>query len=314
MGKMGGRELNYHSDLDIIYVYDYQGMTNGERRISNREYFAKLGQKIYLDPLHAHAGRARLHHRHAAPPVWERRAAGHLAGVVPDLPPEEAHVWERQALTKARVVLGDGMLREEIEEVIRDTVYGAGADDEVRREIHRLRMRMEHELARESLGSYNIKTGRGGMVDVEFIVPVSPAAARQGLSPGQECRTLEALQALHACSLVSDEDFQALSDGYTFLRILENRLRIIHDYSMNQLGGPKGYLNKLAVAWGTTRGSAIPAMRSWADYERITGSVRRAYDRILARGRCRPPPDGFTQRPVPLSGLPQPPSRYGRPV
>jgi len=167
-------------------------------------------------------------------------------------------------------------------------VYGSGADDEVRREIHRLRMRMEHELARESLGSYNIKTGRGGMVDVEFIVQYLQLRHGRDFPQARSVGTLEALQALHACSLVSDGDFQALFDGYTFLRTLENRLRIIHDYSMNQLGGPKGYLNKLARRLGYDERLRHPGDALLADYERITGSVRRVYDRILGEGEMSP--------------------------
>jgi glutamate-ammonia-ligase adenylyltransferase len=286
MGKLGGRELNYHSDLDIIYVYDYQGMTNGNRQISNREYFAKLGQKV-ISILSTPTREGYVY------TIDTRlRPSGNAGPLVTSLESfrayhrEEAHVWERQALTKARVVVGEGRLREEIEEVIRDTVYGAGADDEVRREIHRLRMRMEHELARESMGSYNIKTGRGGMVDVEFIVQYLQLRHGRDFPRVRSVSTLEALQALHACSLVSDEDFHALFDGYAFLRNLENRLRIIHDYSMNQLGGPKGYLNKLARRLGYDERLRHPGEALIADYERITGAVRQVYERILGVGEA----------------------------
>jgi glutamate-ammonia-ligase adenylyltransferase len=284
MGKLGGRELNYHSDLDIIYVYDYQGMTNGERSISNREYFAKLGQKI-ISILSMPTREGYVYKIDT-----RLRPSGNAGPLVTSLDSfrtyhrEEAHVWERQALTKARIILGEGLLREEIESVVRDTVYGAGADEEVRREIHRLRMRMEHELARESAGSFNIKTGRGGMVDVEFIVQYLQLRHGGEFPEVRSVSTLEALQALHARSLVSDDEFGALSDGYTFLRHLENRLRIIHDYSMNELGGPKGYLNKLARRLGYDERLRNPGEALMADYERITGAVRKVYERILGEG------------------------------
>jgi glutamate-ammonia-ligase adenylyltransferase len=286
MGKLGGRELNYHSDLDIIYVYDFQGMTNGERRISNREYFAKLGQKIIsiLSTTTREGYAYKIDTR--------LRPSGNAGPLVTSLESfrtyhrEEAHVWERQALTKARVILGEGRLREEIEDVIRDTVYGAGADEEVRREIHRLRMRMEHELARESLGSYNIKTGRGGMVDVEFLVQYLQLRHGRDFPEVRSVGTLEALQALHARHLVSEDEFRVLFDGYTFLRHLENRLRIIHDYSMNELGGPKGYLNKLARRLGYDEKLRNPGEALMADYERITGAVRQVYERVLGEGEA----------------------------
>ena len=156
MGKMGGGELNYHSDLDIIYIYDRQGETNGERRISNHEYFAKVGQKI-ISILTTQTREGYVYKIDT-----RLRPSGNAGPLVTSLDSfrsyhrDEAQIWERQALTKARVVYGDGALVKGIEEVIRDTVYGAGADESVRKEIHRLRMRMETEIARESAGSYNI--------------------------------------------------------------------------------------------------------------------------------------------------------------
>lgn len=281
MGKLGGRELNYHSDLDIIYVYDHQGMTNGDRSISNHEYFAKLGQKIISilsTPTregYAYKIDTRLRPSGNAGPLVTSRESFRTYHR------EEARVWERQALTKARVILGEEELRESIESVIRETVYGSAADQEERREIHRLRMRMEHELARESAGSYNIKTGRGGMVDVEFVVQYLQLRHGRDFPSIRSVSTLEVLEAARNASLVSDNDCRVLRDGYLFLRQLENRLRIIHDYSMNDLGGAKGYLDKLARRLGYDEKLRNPGETLMADYERITGSIRRVYDRIL---------------------------------
>lgn len=281
MGKLGGRELNYHSDLDIIYVYDYPGSTNGERTITNREYFARLGQKIIsILSIATREG-------YAYKIDTRLRPSGNAGPLVTSLESfetyhrEEAHVWERQALTKARVVYGEGPLRERVEEIIRETVYGAGADEDVRREIHRLRMRMEHELARETAGSYNIKTGRGGMVDVEFLVQYLQLKYGREYPKIRSVCTLDALEAIRDAGIINGADYQALYDGYTFLRHLENRLRIIHDYSMNALGGTKSYLNRLARRLGYDEKLRNPGEVLMADYERITGEVRKVFDRIL---------------------------------
>lgn len=281
MGKMGGHELNYHSDLDIIYVYDHQGMTDGERPISNREYFSRLGQKI-ISILTTTTREGYVYKIDT-----RLRPSGNAGPLVTSLESfrsyhrEEAHIWERQALTKARVVIGEGGLREEIEGVIRDTVYGSGADEEVRREIHRLRMRMENELARESEGSYNIKTGRGGMVDVEFVVQFLQLKYGGQFKEIRRVGTLEALWWMLDLSILSEEEYRALSDGYSFLRNLENRLRIIHDYSMNELGGSRGYLNRLARRLGYDERLRNQGEALMADYERITGKVRLVYESIL---------------------------------
>ena len=288
MGKLGGGELNYHSDLDIIYVYDHEGTTDGEKQLSNHEYFAKLGQKIIsILSVPTREG-------YAYKIDTRLRPSGNAGPLVTSLDSfrnyhrEDARVWERQALTKARVVLGNGPLKEKIEEIIRDTVYGSGADESVRKEIHHLRMRMENELARESEGSYNIKTGRGGMVDVEFIVQYLQLQYGRDLPQIRGVRTLEALQAIHSAGLISDEDFRTIHDGYRFLRHLENRLRLIHDYSMNDLGGSKGYLNTLARRLDYDDKLRNPGEVLMRDYERITGSIREVYEKILGEGSSRP--------------------------
>ncbi|MBJ6724659.1 bifunctional [glutamate--ammonia ligase]-adenylyl-L-tyrosine phosphorylase/[glutamate--ammonia-ligase] adenylyltransferase [Geomesophilobacter sediminis] len=281
MGKMGGYELNYHSDLDIIYIFDHQGMTDGEKSITNREYFAKLGQKIILilTTLTREGYVYKIDTR--------LRPSGNAGPLVTSLESfisyhdTEAQIWERQALTKARVSLGSTALKAEIEKVIERTAYGTGADETVRSEIHRLRMRMENELAKESSGSYNIKTGRGGMVDVEFVVQFLQLKYGVDHPSVRTCNTLAALEAMRDAEILAQDDYLALAEGYRFLRRLENRLRIIHDYSMNDLGGPRKYLNKLARRLGYDPKLKNPGEVLMEDYERMTTQVREVYGRIL---------------------------------
>jgi glutamate-ammonia-ligase adenylyltransferase len=284
MGKMGGKELNYHSDLDIIYIYDHQGYTDGAKQISNHEYFAKLGQKIIMiltTPTregYVYKLDTRL------------RPSGNAGPLVTSLDSfksyhrEEAQVWERQALTKARVVLGGDVLAGGINDIIRHTVYGFSADESVRAEIHRLRMRMENEIARESEGNYNIKTGRGGMVDVEFIVQY--LLLKYGCSHPEirSNNTLTALKAICLPEIIGQEDCMILLNGYKFLRRLENRLRIVHDYSMNDLGGSQEYLDLLARRLGYDPKLRHPGKVLMKEYEKITEGIRGVYDTILGEG------------------------------
>lgn len=284
MGKMGGYELNYHSDLDIIYIFDHQGMTDGEKSITNREYFAKLGQKIILvlTTLTREGYVYKIDTR--------LRPSGNAGPLVTTIESfvsyhdTEAQIWERQALTKARVIFGTPELKEEIEQVIERTAYRCEADQVVRSEIHRLRMRMENELAKETAGSYNIKTGRGGMVDVEFVVQFLQLKYGTEYRAIRNANTLAALDAMQALEIIPELDFRPLAEGYRFLRRLENRLRLIHDYSMNDLGGPRKYLNKLARRLGYDPQLRNPGEILMADYERVTEEVRKVYDRILGEG------------------------------
>lgn len=281
MGKMGGGELNYHSDLDIIFVYDFQGMTDGDKRITNHEYFAKLAQKmISILTMQTREGYVyRIDTR--------LRPSGNAGPLVTSLESfldyhrREAQIWERQALTKARVVLGDTVLAGQLHEVIGQTVYGASLDDHGRREIHRLRMRMENELARERSGSYNIKTGRGGLVDVEFIVQYLQLRYGCRFPELRSTSTVVALREIRSLGLVPDSISETLYSGYLFLRKLENRLRIIHDYSVSDLSGPKSYMDKLARRLGYDPALKNPGVALISDYEEITGKIRDCYSRIM---------------------------------
>jgi glutamate-ammonia-ligase adenylyltransferase len=194
---------------------------------------------------------------------------------------EEAQIWERQALTRARAVYGDERLRRDIETVMRDTVYGGGADGTVRGEIHRLRTRMEVELAKEKEGSYNIKTGRGGIVDIEFMVQYLQLGHGIDHPEIRSTNTLLALKAMRLNGVLGEEEFATLQAGYKFLRRLENRLRLIHDYSISDLAGDQKYLDALARRLGYDPKLKHPGDALMREYEEITDRVRSVYERIL---------------------------------
>ena len=281
MGKLGGGELNYHSDLDIIFVYDHQGYTDGEKQISNHEYFAKLAQKIIsILTMQTREG-------YVYKIDTRLRPSGNAGPLVTSLESfldyhrTEAQIWERQALTKARVVLGDGNLAGQLHDIIRHTIYGATIDNEGRQEIRRLRMRMEHELAKETAGNYNIKTGRGGMVDVEFAVQYMQLREGFHHSSLRTPSTVVALKEIGTLGLLPEGSGQTLLTGYKFLRKLENRLRIINDFSTNDLSGTRLYLNKLARRLGYDPKLKNPGAALICDYEEMTGKIRDVFDRLF---------------------------------
>lgn len=281
MGKLGGSELNYHSDLDIIFVYDHQGYTDGDKQISNHEYFAKLAQKIIsILTMQTREG-------YVYKIDTRLRPSGNAGPLVTSLESfldyhrKESQIWERQALTKARVVLGDEKLAGQLHDVIRHTLYGGTIGDEGRQEIHRLRMRMENELAREKDGSYNIKTGRGGMVDVEFAVQY--LQLREGCNSPElrTTSTVVALKEISTMGLLPDGSAHTLLTGYKFLRKLENRLRLINDYSTNDLSGTRTYLNKLARRLGYDPKLKNPGATLICDYAEMTGNIRDVFDQLF---------------------------------
>jgi glutamate-ammonia-ligase adenylyltransferase len=119
------------------------------------------------------------------------------------------------------------------------------------------------------------------MVDIEFMVQYLQLCHGHDLVEIRNTNTLVVLKAILSYGLFSEEEGNILLNGYKFLRRLENRLRIVHDYSMNDLGGSRSYLNKLALRLGYDPRLRNPGEELMREYEQVTGSVRQVYDRIL---------------------------------
>jgi [glutamine synthetase] adenylyltransferase / [glutamine synthetase]-adenylyl-L-tyrosine phosphorylase len=281
MGKLGGVELNYHSDLDIIFIYDHQGTTDGDKPISNHEYFAKLAQKL-ISILSTQTREGYVYKLDT-----RLRPSGNAGPLVTSLESflsyhrNEAQIWERQAMAKARVVIGEPILVGSINAVMRQMVYGASLGDDGRQEIHRLRMRMENEIAKETAGNYNIKTGRGGMVDVEFIAQYLQLRHGQCFPELRVQNTVTVLKEALILKLIAEMDANTLISGYKFLRKLENRLRLLHDHSINDLAGDQRYLDKLAKRLAYDAHLRHPGESLLKDYESTTEGIRNVYERIL---------------------------------
>ncbi|RMG92671.1 MAG: bifunctional [glutamate--ammonia ligase]-adenylyl-L-tyrosine phosphorylase/[glutamate--ammonia-ligase] adenylyltransferase, partial [Candidatus Dadabacteria bacterium] len=172
MGKLGGEEIDYHSDLDVVFVYEGPGETAGgeARPVSNAEYFARLAQRLIT----ALATRtregvafrmdARLRPSGNAGPLvtsLEAFAAYHRA---------QSQTWERQALIRLRPVAGDPELGRRVREIADEVLYAGPPARDPRPEIAAMRDRIEREVAREERGRVDLKAGPGGLVDVEFAV------------------------------------------------------------------------------------------------------------------------------------------------
>ncbi len=289
MGKLGGMELNYHSDLDIIFIYEGEGKTRPVdgteperfRAQTNQEYFSRLAQRI-ISVLTLMTREGYVYQIDT-----RLRPSGNQGPLVTNLSAYEryhqssAQLWERQALTKARVVTGPPELRRRIEELNRHIVYESPLAKDLRQEIFRLRSRMETEIAKESNSHFNIKTGRGGMVDVEFLAQYLQLLHGSKRPALQKTSTLEVLETLRKEELLGEPDYQALASGYKFLRRLENKLRLVHDQSINQLSGDRLYLTKLARRLGYPDRPRRPDQVFLEDYRKVTEKIREVFNRYL---------------------------------
>ena len=290
LGKLGGRELNYHSDLDIIFLYEGEGHTlpvegtDPERYKSqtNQQYFARLAQRV-ISVLTLMTREGTLYEIDT-----RLRPSGNQGPLVTSLPAfktyheSSAAPWERQALLKARVVAGDATLAAGLQKMTTKIVYESPLPDNLASEIYRLRQRMEKELGKEDTLHKNIKTGHGGMVDVEFLVQFLQLQHGRQHTKVRSRNTLVALQALQDSNLLPEKDAKRLANGYKFLRRLENKLRLVHDQSINQLSSEPAYLNKLAKHLGYQQDATKrPEQKFEENYLKITKDIRTIFENIL---------------------------------
>jgi [glutamine synthetase] adenylyltransferase / [glutamine synthetase]-adenylyl-L-tyrosine phosphorylase len=279
MGKLGGCEIGYGSDLDVFFVYEPPDPDDEE----GLARYVRTAQRVIrlLDSPHGDGPGYELDTR--------LRPSGNQGLLVVSLEAftqyhaTKAEDWERQALLRARVCAGDVELGARLMAVVREIAYTHGAPPSER--VHRLRQRMERELAgeREQPGRarYDLKVGRGGLVDVEFAVQwlqMKHGADRRVRTSD----TQGALDALEACGYLDAQLAASLRDGYRTLRRLEQRLRVVHGTSAQYLEEGAPGLALLARRMGMRDGPRGTASeRLLAHYRAVTRDVRAAYLSVL---------------------------------
>jgi glutamate-ammonia-ligase adenylyltransferase len=278
LGKLGSQELDYASDLDLIFVHDFG--------IEGQERMARLGQRL-VSGLGAMMGQGRLYEVDL-----RLRPSGNQGLLVSSLDAfrayhaTEGQIWERQVLIQARAVAGDLELGRAVERIAEEAAFERSLPPPaaLAQEISAMRRRIESELSAEDPERYDMKFGRGGMVDVEFLVQYMQLR-HGGERPALRVRgTLPALDALAAQALGGGAAHAVLRDGYEFFRRLKGRVRIVQDRSSVEL--PKGdtpdgasELDKLARRMGYREADA--ASRLGADFLATRERVRAEVTRLL---------------------------------
>jgi glutamate-ammonia-ligase adenylyltransferase len=280
MGKLGGRELGYHSDLDLIFLYPGSGATAGHERYPRlaQRLMSFLQMPLREGRLYQIDTRLRPSGNQGALVIGTEAFARYHTGADGMV---RSQLWERQALLRARHVAGDARIFEEIHEtVLVPVVYGRREDRAaLADEIRRMRERMETEVGRESSHGKNPKTGHGGLVDVEFAAQFLQLAHGHDHPDVRAGSTPVALRRLRHAGLLREPDFEALAEGYDFLRRVELRLRIVHDFAIDHLPEQGPQLRQLARRLGYA--GPDPGARFLAEYARITAAVRQTFDAVV---------------------------------
>lgn len=246
MGKLGGEELNFSSDIDLIFAYSEDGECE-KRGLSNNEFFVRLGQRLVqtlseqTDEGFVFRVDLRLRPNGASGPLALSFDAMEQYYQV------HGRMWERYALIKARVVAGDALAGAELMNRLRPFVFRKYLDYGAVEEIRAMKVAIHRELLRKGIGS-NIKLGPGGIREIEFI-----GQAFQLIRGGRD-RRFQERRILTILALLSEEgDLTApacndLTRAYEFLRNTEHRLQEIRDQQTQVL--PIDELDRLRVAVG----------------------------------------------------------------
>ena len=273
MGKTGARELNYLSDVDVIWVHDADGVDDSRATL--------------IATLLARETTAACSQFAAAPPLWE---------VDPNLRPEgkdgpltrtlASHVayydrwaksWEFQALLKARAVAGDRQLGEEYERAVRSKVWESSSREGFVESVQRMRERVSEHIPADEVAR-QLKLGPGGLRDIEFTVQLLQLVHGADDESLRHRGTLEALEALAARSIIGRAERDEFSAHYRFLRVLEHRIQFWRMRRTHLMPVEADELRRLA------RTAGLPDAQALAErWQSVRRSVRTLHERLFYR-------------------------------
>jgi len=249
MGKLGAHELNLSSDIDLIFTYAEDGETDGRRSISNQEFFIKVGQRIIqlLDPVTADGFVFRVDMR--LRPWGDGSALAMSVDAMETYYERHGREWERYALIKARICAGDRRHGELLMRVLRPFVFRRYIDFGVFESLREMKAMIEREVRRLDRED-NIKLGRGGIREVEFIAQAFQLI-RGGVDTAlQERQLLKVLPMLAERGLLPATSVAELTQAYHFLRDSEHRIQALHDQQTQMLPVDAADRQRLAEAMG----------------------------------------------------------------
>ncbi len=293
LGKLGGGELNFSSDIDLIFAYAEDGETRSDRPITNHEFFTKLGRQLIRalehiteDGLVFRVDMRLRPNGDSGPLVLSFDATEHYYQT-------HGRDWERYALIKARVIAGDLEGGERLLDHLRPFVYRKYLDFGAFEAIRSMKGLIERELRRKRVAD-NIKLGQGGIREIEFIAQ-SFQLIRGGRDRAlQSNHLLPTLRYLARSGNLTESAADQLQQAYVFLRTVEHRLQMLADRQTHVLPSDALERARLAYAMGH---------RSWSEFEpelrRLMRRVHEQFEQVFAA----PQNDGEPHAPTLMQDL-----------
>jgi len=296
MGKLGARELNVSSDIDLIYVYEDDGQTDGARPVSAHEYFAAVAKRLYAligdtteDGFVFRVDLALRPNGNSGPPVVSM-------GMLEEYFQVQGREWERFAWLKSRVIAPFASVSSgralPLRSLVTAFVYRRYLDYGVFEGLRQLHAKIREEAQRRAAGrperANDVKLSRGGIREIEFIVQLL-LVVRGGQFPEIRARsTLATLPRVAAKGLMTPETAQRLADAYVFLRRVEHRIQYLDDQQTHLLPTGDADLAWIAASMGLScRADACELLDRLGEVREF---VATEFDALLHDGRAPAPP------------------------
>jgi glutamate-ammonia-ligase adenylyltransferase len=285
LGKLGGQELNYSSDIDVLFLYEEEGHLfklaprKGQKPgpgLKNHQFFRRLSEAIIAE-LSALTSEGVLFRTDLR--LRPEGDAGPLArslGSYENYYAQSGQTWERMMLIKARPVAGSVALAAEFLEMIQPFRYPRALSERILQEIADMKQRIENEVVKSGEMERNVKLGRGGIREIEFVVQ-SLQLLQAGRTPFlQDSQTLSALQRLVRYGVLPAGDTRDLTEAYGFLRDVEHRLQMEGNLQTHTIPSDPQACQRLAALMGFDSTGAFEKAR-----QTHCRKVRRIYGAIL---------------------------------
>ncbi len=275
LGKLGGRELNHSSDIDLIFLYSDDGELS---RVSYHEWFNRLSEKIVetFASTNTDGSLFRVDLR-----LRPEGSSGPLARSLTSMENYYAgfgETWERLALIKARGVCGSRELAYEFLRKLQPFIYPKSPTADLLDEIAAIKRRIERDVVGYENLAWNVKLGVGGIREIEFVVQALQFIHGARHAFLQEPSTLKALRSLHELTLLPSDEIAALEHAYRFLRRVEHRLQIEAEQQTHTLPQDSEAFQRLATSLGYS------SSREFTDaLQDQMRSVREIFTRVISQ-------------------------------
>jgi [glutamine synthetase] adenylyltransferase / [glutamine synthetase]-adenylyl-L-tyrosine phosphorylase len=286
LGKLGGQELNYSSDVDVVFVYSEEGFVlkqkpkrttkPPETGMSSHQFFKRLAEAFVAEVLRATSEGILYRIDLRLRPEGDAGPLVRSLGSYENFYAQWGQTWERMMLIKARKVAGDTNVAGEFMEMIQPFRYPRSLNEHVLQEISAMKDRIETEVVRSGELDRNVKLGRGGIREIEFIAQTLQLLNAGRLPFLQGGQTLPALEKLVQYNLLEAAEAKSLAEAYCFLRDIEHRLQMENNLQTHTI--PTGEVSRERLA----RLMAFSQLKEFEEALRNhTRKVRQSYDKFL---------------------------------